>query len=95
MEDKIPQSVLAAAIAKLEAEKQSRIEEKIAKGEAVRVPPIVVGAPGSVNAEKARMLTELREAGETREIIFGFKPADGSDAKGVIITGVPRSGRDD
>ena len=95
MEDKIPESVLAAAIAKLEAEKQSRIEEKIAKGEAVRVPPIVVGAPSSVNAEKARRRAELRAAGETREVIFGFKPADRSNVIEVIVTGVPRKGRDD
>jgi hypothetical protein len=90
----MPKSVLAAAIAKLEAEKQSRIEEKIAKGEAVRVPPIVVGSPGSVNAEKARRLAELRGAGETREVIFGFRPIDGSGAIEVIVTGVPRRGRD-
>ena len=95
MEEKIPKSVLAATIAKLEAEKQSRIEEKIAKGEAVRVLPIVVGSPGSVDTEKARRLAELRAGGETREVIFGFKPADGSDASEVIVTGVPRRGRDD
>jgi len=94
MEEKIPDSVIAAAIVKLQAEKQSRIEEKIAKGDAVRVPPIMVGSPASVNAEKARRLAKLREAGE-REIIFGFKPTDGSDATEVIVTGVPRRGRDD
>jgi hypothetical protein len=94
MEDKMPESVIAAAIAKLEAEKQSPIEDKIAKGEAVRVPSIVVGSPASANAEKARRLAELRAAGETREVIFGFKPADGSDAREVIVTGVPRAGRD-
>ena len=59
------------------------------------MPPIVVGAPGSVNAEKARRLAELRAAGETREVIFGFKTADDSDVVEVIVTGVPRVGRDE
>jgi hypothetical protein len=86
---------LQAALEQLETERQRRIDERVEKGEAIRVPSIVVGAAGSVNAEKARRLAELREAGETREIIFGFKHADGSDAIEVIVTGVPRRGRDD
>jgi hypothetical protein len=61
----------------------------------VLVPPIVVGSPGSADAEKARRLAELRATGEAREVIFGFKPADGSDAIEVIVTGVARKGRDD
>jgi hypothetical protein len=75
----------AAAIDRLEAEKQRRIDE--ANGSAVRVPLcVVVCDPGEVAAEiesvKATKLAELRKAGETREIVF--------DEPMVINTGVPR-----
>jgi hypothetical protein len=83
---------LAAALEQLETERRRRIDERVEKGEAVRVPPIVVGAPGSVATKKARRLAELRATGETREVIFG---GVGSDAVEVIITGVPRAGCDD
>jgi hypothetical protein len=86
---------LRAVLEQLEIERQRRIDERVEKGEAVRVPPIVVGVPSSVAAEKARRLAELRAAGETREVIFGLKPDDGSYATEVIVTGVPRRGRDD
>jgi len=85
----------AAALEQLEEEKRRRIDEKIAKGDAVRVPPVVVGGTGCVGAEKARTQAELRAVGETREVIFGFKPDDGSEVIDVIVTGVPRAGRDD
>ena len=85
----------------LEEEKQRRIDEKIAKGEAIRVPfeairvpfLVVVGTPEEADAAiengKARKLAEVREAGETREVYF--EPVMGVEA---IITGVPRAGRD-
>src|SRR5512132_2860740 len=79
--------IAAAAIERLEAEKQRRVEEKIAQGTAIRMPLcVVVEDPGQEAAEvesaKADKLAELRKAGETREIIF--------DEPMVIITGVPR-----
>jgi hypothetical protein len=80
-------AIAAAAIDRLEAEKQRRIDEKVANGSAVRVPLcVVVCDPGEVAAEiqsvKATKLAELRKAGETREIVF--------DEPMVINTGVPR-----
>jgi hypothetical protein len=57
------------------------------------VPPITVGLNDatSIAAAKARRLAELREAGETREVHFGVSP---DDSLAVIVTGVPRTGRD-
>jgi hypothetical protein len=86
---------LEAALAELEAEKQRRIDEKANKGEAVRVasPVIVVGVEQPTDAllerAKADKITELRAAGEKREIYFD------ADKPTVIVTGVPRAGRDD
>jgi hypothetical protein len=79
--------IAAAAIERLEAERQRRVEERIAQGKAIRVPLcVVVEDPGQVEAEiesaKADKLAELRKAGETREIVF--------DEPMVIDTGVPR-----
>src|SRR5262249_16969728 len=94
MEDKMRESVIAAAIAKLEAEMQRRIDEKIAKGEAIRVPAlsVVVGTPDAADAAiedtRARMQAADREAGRKVREVYFEEPA-------VIITGVPRSGRDD
>ncbi len=89
---------LSAALEQLEAEKRRRIDEKVEKGEVLCVPPIVVGLPDSIEAAKAAEVARLRKAGETREIVFG-KPiydADGReiDRLAVIVTGVPRTGRD-
>jgi hypothetical protein len=80
---------IAAALSELEAEKQRRIDEKVEKGEAVRVPAlsIVVGASEEVGAAIKDKLAALRAAGETREIYF--------EEPSVIVTGVPRAGRDD
>jgi hypothetical protein len=65
-----------------------RIEDKITAGEAVRAPIAVTVQLGqdidaAVESEKARVLAELRGAGEAREIYFE-EPA-------IIITGVLRS----
>jgi hypothetical protein len=45
---------LAAVLEQLETERQRRIDERVEKGEAVRVPPlsVVVGDPESVGAAK-------------------------------------------
>jgi hypothetical protein len=82
---------LAAALAELEAEKARRIEQKIESGKAVRVQPIVVGAPGSIEAERSRRLAEM--SGETREIIFENGTEEGEPIE-CIVTGVPRAERD-
>jgi hypothetical protein len=80
--------IKAAAIERLEAEKRRRLDEKVARGEAVRMPlSLVVHDPGQVAAEiesvKATKLAELRQAGETREVVW--------DEPLAIVTGVPRS----
>jgi hypothetical protein len=81
---------LQAALEQLEAERQRRAAEKIDAGKAVVVHPIVVGLSDSIAAEKARRIAELRAGGETREILFGAPESPGD----VIVTGVPRHGRD-
>jgi hypothetical protein len=68
--------------------RERRIEAKIAAGEAVRAPIAVTVQPGqdidaAIESEKARVLAELRGAGEVREIYF--------EEPTTIITGVPRS----
>jgi hypothetical protein len=83
--------IAAAAIERLEAEKQRRIDEKVARGEAVRVPLyVVVGGPEEADEQlelaKADKVAELRAAGERREIVF--------DEPMVLITGVPRCDED-
>jgi hypothetical protein len=81
-----------AAIERLEAEKQRRIEEKVEKGDAIREELHAVCAGPEDAADvleclKASRIAELRAAGEKREIIF--------DPIEVIMTGVPRPGRDE
>jgi hypothetical protein len=83
---------IAAALSELEAEKQRRIDEKVEKGEAVRVLPVVVGLPDGVEAAKASAVAALRASGENREVIFGepVLDADGNEvapAIAVIMTG--------
>ena len=64
---------IAALRQEISAQRERLIEEKIEKGEAVRVSPIIVGAgyAGDIEREQARRTAELRAAGETGEIIFG------------------------
>ena len=75
---------LQAALEQLESEQRRRIDERIEKGEAVRAPfgSIVVGVPGAVDAAIA-----AHKARDTREVYF--------DEGAILITGVPRTGRDD
>jgi hypothetical protein len=82
-----------AALEQFEAERERRIDEKVEKGIAIRVPPAVAvvgvpeGATAAAESARAAKLAELKAAGETREIYF-------EDDIAVIITGVPRAGRD-
>jgi hypothetical protein len=64
----------------IEAERAARIEAKIAAGTAVRSPPVVVGI-----------------ADPKRDYAAVYRDADGREVypQGVVITGVPRQGRDD
>jgi hypothetical protein len=82
---------LAAALAELELERERRINERVESGKAIRVQPIVVGAPESVEAERSRRLAEISH--ESREVIFGDTTEEGEPIE-CIVTGVPRAGRD-
>jgi hypothetical protein len=77
------ENLLRASIEKLAAEKRRRIEEKIEKGPAVRRGPIVVGVLDPEFDYRAVYLDD-----EGREV---YPPEDCA----VIVTGVPRAGRDD
>jgi hypothetical protein len=73
-------------LAELEKELARRRQERIDRGEILRVTEfIVAGHPISLARILARITAELRERGEAREIIF----------ENTIVTGVCRSGRDD
>jgi hypothetical protein len=84
---------LAAALEQLEAEQRRREDERVAAGQAVRVPfgPVVVQPGDDINAVierlKAGEIEKLRANGETREVIFE-EPPEGSV---IVTTGVPRS----
>jgi hypothetical protein len=80
---------LAAALEQLEAEQRRREDEKIAAGQAVRLPLDCVVVPGGdadklIEEAKTAKIAAARAAGEAREIVFE-KPV-------VIVTGVPRGG---
>jgi len=84
-----------AALEQAEAERRRRFNEKIEKGEALRLLPVVVGYPCRVAAEKARKIDALRAAGETREVTFEEAPTEYGPAPiSAIATGVPRPHRD-
>jgi hypothetical protein len=72
------------AIERLEAERQRRIDAKIERGEAVRAErPIVVGVP-----DPRKDYAAVYRDTDGREVY----PAE---PYAVIVTGVPRAGRDD
>ena len=78
----------AELLARLEAEREQRLAEKIAAGEIVRVPLCVVaGSESEVSARvegaKADKLAELRAAGDQREVKFDVV---------LVVTGVLRPG---
>jgi hypothetical protein len=86
-------SKLQAALAQLEQERWRRIDQKVADGKAVYGDPIVVGRPESV----ARIANKVRRDAAGREIYpRPIVEKDGETSRiGVVITGVPRAGRDD
>jgi hypothetical protein len=71
---------ISALRKEIRAEREARIESKIAAGKAVRRPPTVVGI-----------------ADPKRDYFAVHKDVDGIEhyPQGLVITGVPRSGRDD
>jgi hypothetical protein len=79
---------LTAALDQLETERRRREDERVAAGEAIRVPLIpVVGCleediDAVIASLKAHEIEKLRANGEKREIIF--------EESDVIVTGVPR-----
>ena len=79
---------LSAALQQLEAERNRRIDERVAQGKAVYGDPIVVGWAGA-----AGVTNEVRRDGQGREIYP--RPNEDGERIGIIITGVPRAGRDD
>ena len=77
---------LSAALEQLKAERNRRIDEKVAQGKAVYGDPIVVGWPGAAH----RLANEIRRDDQGREIY----PNPKYGRIGVVITGVPRAERD-
>jgi hypothetical protein len=82
------------ALARLELERDRRILEKVARGEAVLLPPIpiVVG-----HAKPVAAVAKIERDAQGREIYHGTLRDDGTIDPGIsmIVTGVPRPGRDD
>jgi hypothetical protein len=75
---------LAAALEELEAEERRRIDAKIERGEVIRAErPIVVGVP-----DPEKDYTAVYRDADGREVY----PAE---PFAVIVTGVPRTGRDE
>jgi hypothetical protein len=79
---------LTAALEQLELERRRREDEKIAAGQAIRLPLIEVLPPGGdadALLEKARgnRIAALRAGGEKREVVF--------EDPLLIVTGVPRN----
>ena len=78
----------AELLARLEAEREQRLAEKVEAGEIVSVAlSVVVGTESqlaaAVEQAKTNKLAELRGAGETREIVFDVT---------MVVTGVCRPG---
>jgi hypothetical protein len=81
----------AELLARLEAEREQRLAERIEAGEIVSVPIMVVAgsqieARTRVEQAKADKLAELRAAGDQREVVFDVT---------VAVTGVLRPGEAD
>ena len=76
---------LDATLARLEAEREQRLAERIEAGEVVRVPLYIVAgseaeARAKVEGAKADKLAELRAAGDQREVVFDVD--NGRDRRG-------------
>src|SRR5262249_33168007 len=78
---------LSAALEQLEAERNRRIDEKVAQGKAVYGDAVVVGYSGAYTAN------EVRRDAQGREIYP--RPLENGERISMVITGVPRAGRDD
>jgi len=91
---KLPPEKLDALMEELEAERLRRIDEEVATGEAIRAPARSVGvgtlaaANAAIENTRVRMQAADREAGRKVREVYFEEPA-------VLITGVPRPGRDD
>jgi hypothetical protein len=84
---------IVAQIEAIEAAQERRIIDKINSGEAVLLPPkvTVIGCPKAVP-------DEAKHDAQGRQIIYGALTEDGQridEGISVIVTGVPRAGRDD
>jgi hypothetical protein len=97
-------NIVEAAIEEIRAERRRRLEERVERGEVVRAPFCkdgmvhVVGIlqDGQIEKWAAERIAELRASGETREIILDDPPLMEGETEPiwVIVTGVPRAGRD-
>jgi hypothetical protein len=90
MEDNIDKRE-AELLARLEAEREQRLAEKIAAGEIVSVPLFIVGgSETSVRAQveqaKADALAKLHDVGDQREVVFRVNTV----VTGVVLHGEPR-----
>jgi hypothetical protein len=85
---------IEAAIARIKAEKERRLVEKVEAGEIVSVPLFVVAgseteARTKVEQAKADKLAELRAAGDQREVMFSVTMAVTGVCRHGEATGVP------
>ena len=78
---------MAEALGRLEEERERRIDQKVAEGKAVYGNPIVVGWSGAADR------VAVRRDDQGREIYP--RPNEDGERIAVVITGVPRAGRDD
>jgi hypothetical protein len=86
---------LDATLARLEAEREQRLAERIEAGEVVIVPLHIVGGSESqartkVEGAKADKLAELRAAGDQREVVFDVVFVATGVVKFGEATGEPR-----
>jgi hypothetical protein len=84
----LPPEQIEAAIARIKAEKERRLAEKIDAGEVINMPIFIVAGSESeartkVEQAKADKLAELRAAGDQREVVFTIE---------LVVTGVVRPG---
>ena len=88
---------VVAQIEAIETAQQRRVLDKIASGEAVLLSrkPTVIGCPKPGNDGAA--VAEVERDSQGRQIFYGTLTEDGRIDPGIdmIITGVPRAGRDD
>jgi hypothetical protein len=82
--DELTPEAMRALVSELEAEAARRREDKIAKGEFAHGPLVVAGHERSAARMQDQITADMRAQGERREILYD-----------VIITRVPRSGRDE